>query len=58
MLKLGDFFHLPQLEGLFERLVSDGAGLIIVAGLDPRPAPQARSSAASANSASLMFGSR
>ena len=41
MLKLGDFFHLPQLEGLFERLVSDETGLIVVAGLDPRPMPAA-----------------
>jgi sigma-B regulation protein RsbU (phosphoserine phosphatase) len=37
MLKLGDFFHLPQLEGIFERLVSGEPGLVVVAGLDARP---------------------
>ena len=37
MLKLKDFFHLPQLDTLVEQLVADGPGLIVVAGLDPRP---------------------
>jgi len=37
MLKLDDFFHLPQLDALVEQLVADGPGLIVVAGLDPRP---------------------
>ena len=37
MLKLEDFFHLPQLDTLVEQLVADGPGLTIVAGLDPRP---------------------
>jgi sigma-B regulation protein RsbU (phosphoserine phosphatase) len=45
MLKLGDFFHLPQLEGLFERLVSNETGLIVVAGLDPRPVSAATTDA-------------
>jgi len=36
MLKLEDFFHLPQLDTLVEQLVADGPGLIVVAGLDPR----------------------
>lgn len=36
MLKLDDFFHLPQLDMLVEQLVDDGPGLTIVAGLDPR----------------------
>jgi serine phosphatase RsbU (regulator of sigma subunit) len=38
MLKLRDFVHLPELETLVDRIVSDGPGLIVVAGLDPRPA--------------------
>ncbi len=37
MLKLGDFFHLPQLDMLVEQLVANGSGLIVVAGLDLRP---------------------
>jgi serine phosphatase RsbU (regulator of sigma subunit) len=36
MLKLGDFFHLPQVDTLFEQLVADGPGLRVVAGCDPR----------------------
>src|SRR5262245_7872482 len=38
MLKLDDFFHLPQLDTLIARLAADTAGLTVVAGLDPRPA--------------------
>jgi sigma-B regulation protein RsbU (phosphoserine phosphatase) len=37
VLELKDFFHLPQVEPLVEQLVADGPGLVIVAGLDPRP---------------------
>jgi serine phosphatase RsbU (regulator of sigma subunit) len=37
MLKLQDFFHLPQVDALVEQLVADEPGLLIVAGLDPRP---------------------
>ena len=37
MLKLEDFFHLPQLDALIEQLVADQPGLTVVAGLDPRP---------------------
>jgi serine phosphatase RsbU (regulator of sigma subunit) len=40
MLKLDDFFHLPQLDPLVEQLVALGSpagGLIVVAGLDPHP---------------------
>ncbi len=37
MLELEDFFHLPQVEPLLDRLVSGGSGLILVAGLDPAP---------------------
>ena len=37
MLELKDFFHLPEVDALFEQLAADGPGLIVVAGLDPRP---------------------
>jgi sigma-B regulation protein RsbU (phosphoserine phosphatase) len=37
MLELKDFYHLPQVELLIEQVVVDGPGLIVVAGLDPRP---------------------
>jgi serine phosphatase RsbU (regulator of sigma subunit) len=37
LLELKDFYHLPQVEPLFEQLAADGPGLIVVAGLDPRP---------------------
>lgn len=45
MLKLGDFFHLPQLDTLIEQLVADGPGLTIVAGFDP-PSATAQASGA------------
>lgn len=35
MLELSDFFHLPQVDALFDQL-DRGAGLTVVAGLDPR----------------------
>jgi serine phosphatase RsbU (regulator of sigma subunit)/uncharacterized protein YigA (DUF484 family) len=37
MLELKDFYHLPQLDLLFEQIARDGPGLVLVAGLDPRP---------------------
>ncbi len=37
MLKLDDFFHLPELAMLMDRLLHDEPGLTVVAGLDPRP---------------------
>jgi serine phosphatase RsbU (regulator of sigma subunit) len=37
VLTLKDFYHLPQLDTVVEQLVADGPGLIVVAGLDPRP---------------------
>ncbi len=37
MLKLADFFHLPEIDAMFAQLVAAGPGLIVVAGLDPRP---------------------
>jgi serine phosphatase RsbU (regulator of sigma subunit) len=39
VLELKDFFHLPEIEPLVEQLIADGPGLIVVAGLDPRPLP-------------------
>jgi sigma-B regulation protein RsbU (phosphoserine phosphatase) len=38
VLELKDLFHLPQVEPLVERLAGEGPGLVLVAGLDPRPA--------------------
>ena len=35
MLELEDFVHLPQVEPLFDRLVTGGQGLIVVVGWDP-----------------------
>jgi sigma-B regulation protein RsbU (phosphoserine phosphatase) len=37
MLKLDDFFHLPELPMFLEQLLHDEPGLTVVAGLDPRP---------------------
>lgn len=37
MLELRDFFHLPQVDSLIEQLAAAESGLIVVAGLDPRP---------------------
>src|SRR5262245_34220245 len=37
MLRLDDFFHLPQLDQLITQVVADHRGLVVVAGLDPRP---------------------
>ena len=38
MLKLSDFVHLPELDQAFAQIVGSAGGLIVVAGLDPRPA--------------------
>jgi len=35
MLDLKDFVHLPEVKAIFDQLADDGAGLIVVAGLDP-----------------------
>jgi sigma-B regulation protein RsbU (phosphoserine phosphatase) len=40
MLELRDFYHLPQVDRIIEQLVADHTGLVVVAGLDPRPASQ------------------
>jgi serine phosphatase RsbU (regulator of sigma subunit) len=37
MLELKDFYHLPQLEPLVEQIAAEAHGLVVVAGLDPRP---------------------
>ncbi|MBN1136595.1 MAG: SpoIIE family protein phosphatase [Anaerolineae bacterium] len=37
MLELKDLIHLPEVDRLFEEMAADGPGLIVVAGLDPRP---------------------
>jgi serine phosphatase RsbU (regulator of sigma subunit) len=37
MLEFKDFFHLPQLDPLVRQIVANGPGLVVVAGLDPRP---------------------
>jgi sigma-B regulation protein RsbU (phosphoserine phosphatase) len=37
MLKLRDFLHLPQVDELVNRLVSDEEGMIVLAGIDARP---------------------
>ncbi|MCI0395569.1 MAG: SpoIIE family protein phosphatase [Chloroflexi bacterium] len=37
MLDLKDFNYLPSLDAAIGQLVSDGPGLVVVAGLDPRP---------------------
>lgn len=37
MLRLDDLTHLPQIEPFLAELVVDGPGLVVVAGLDPRP---------------------
>ncbi len=41
MLELRHLLRLPQLDPLVERLVYDQPGLVVVAGLDPRPHPGA-----------------
>src|SRR5512142_2646881 len=41
MLKLRDFFHLPQLDALISQLVAEESGLIVLAGINARAtAPQ------------------
>ena len=37
MLTIRDFYTIPQVEPLFSQLVNDTPGLVVVAGLDPRP---------------------
>src|SRR4051794_32047417 len=37
MLNLNAFIHLPQLDALVEQLTRDTPGLVVIAGLEPRP---------------------
>ncbi len=37
MLDLNAFHHLPQLDSLFDEIAREDAGLVVVAGLEPRP---------------------
>jgi len=39
MFELSDFFHLPQVAELFEKIAPIGPGLVVVAGPDARPSP-------------------
>lgn len=56
MLKLDDFFHLPQVDALFDRLNDPAPGLIVVTGLDPRPlAGQAAAGGVLASGRSTIF---
>lgn len=43
MLKLRDFLHLPQMDALIDRLINDGPGLIVLAGIESRPTQAAPS---------------
>jgi sigma-B regulation protein RsbU (phosphoserine phosphatase) len=38
MLRFSDFAHLPEIDGLIQELIGEESGLIVVAGLDSRPA--------------------
>jgi len=38
MLRFSDFAHLPEIDGLVQALIGEESGLIVVAGLDSRPA--------------------
>ncbi|MFN2226362.1 MAG: SpoIIE family protein phosphatase [Anaerolineae bacterium] len=56
MLTLDDFTHLPHIEPFLARLVADRAGLVIVAGLDPRPvSPTAAGAPAAATATGDSF---
>ena len=41
MFTLRDFYHLPQLDPLIERMVGEASGLLVIAGLDSQPGVQA-----------------
>ncbi len=40
MLRLEDFFHLPQVDTLVAQMIADGPGLAVVAGFDPHLPPE------------------
>ena len=50
MLKLRDFYHLPQVDTFIEQMVADGPGLLLVAGLDSRPAAAGKTAASLSSS--------
>src|SRR5438105_7025638 len=57
MLDLKDFIHLPQLATLFDELAADAPGLVVVAGLEPRPlATQLLDGAVQPSGRSMVFG--
>ena len=37
MFKLRDFYHLAQLDPYFDRMIAEGAGMMVIAGIDSRP---------------------
>jgi serine phosphatase RsbU (regulator of sigma subunit) len=45
VLELEDFVHLPEMDTLIGQLVADRPGLVLVAGLDPRPAAPSKPTA-------------
>ncbi len=56
MLELKDFIHLPQVDALIEQLIADRPGLVLVAGLDPRPLASNASLPLTASGRSAFFG--
>jgi serine phosphatase RsbU (regulator of sigma subunit) len=42
VLEIKDFIHLPKLERFIEELVEEASGLVLIAGLDPRPHAQSK----------------
>lgn len=55
MLKLRDFLHLPQIDTLVGQLVTDEPGLILLAGIEARPAAQAGGDVFRASGLSAIF---
>jgi len=46
MLRFSDFAHLPEIDGLVQELIREESGLLVVAGLDNRPALESAASPA------------
>lgn len=55
MLKLRDFFHLPQLDTLVSKLVAEEHGLILLAGINARPDTPQPEEAVHASGLSALF---
>ncbi len=55
MFKLKDFMHLPQVDPLLQRLAACEPGLMLVAGLDPRPGLMSASSTFLPSGRSMIF---